>query len=137
MGLILGALRDPATKQVLLCGAELLVALRRRHEVVAIGRENAPHQFTAAGMAWLHRHLSRLRGLQGLFAPIEAQLRLARFLVGPMALKAIVREKRTDVPVELQGARLCPRARHEQKHPRREDKFAGDQTGADFSGHVD
>ncbi len=46
------------------------------------------------------RHTGEIRGLQGPFAPIEAQLRPASILVGSVTLETLVREDRADVPVD-------------------------------------
>ena len=100
MVLILGSLVDPVSQQGLLRIGEFLVRIPRGHEQVRIVRDDALDQGAFGGFAWQDR--SRF---DGLFGPIESQIGLAMLSVRSMAIKTILREDRTDVPIELDPLR--------------------------------
>lgn len=96
MGLVFGALGNPATEQFLLGGCERLVGLRRRHEVVGIGAEDPMDQLTGLGV-------SRFEGLSGqsFLAEVETEFSLPGVFVGSVAMEAGVGQDGTDVPIVL------------------------------------
>jgi hypothetical protein len=100
MVLILGSLVDPVTQQGLLRIGEFLVRTPRGHEQVRIVREDAMDQGAFGGFAW--KDCSRF---DSLFGPIESQIGLAMLSIWSMAIKTILREDGTDIPIELDPLR--------------------------------
>ena len=94
--LILSPLSDPALEQILLRTRELLVRVRRRHQVVGVFGEDALHQLALVGLAG-NEGLLR----DGVLAHIEAELGLALLLVGAVAEEAVVGKDRADVAVVI------------------------------------
>src|SRR5262249_31792028 len=139
VGLIFGALLDPALEQFLLGGGELLVAGGRRHHVPRPRRQDAADEGTRQ-VAGDDGTAARLGRLQRLLANVEAQTGLALFRVGTMTLEAVIREDGPDVAVVLDGRPLrdgCgpwtqPAGHGEKKHERH-----WPATGAARRGHRD
>ena len=98
--LILSPLSDPALEQILLRTRELLVRVRRRHQVVGVFGEDAFDQLALVGLAG-NEGLLR----DGVLAHIEAELGLALLLVGAVAEEAVVREDGSDVAVVIHPLR--------------------------------
>ena len=96
--LVLGAFLDPAIEQLLLSIREPPVGVGRRHEHVGIGRMNPFEQRACAGIA---RH-DRAR-LEGGGPVVEPQVGLPLLAVLPVAVEAVFRQNRSDIPVEVEG----------------------------------
>ena len=96
--LVLGAFLDPAIEQLLLSIREPPVGVGRRHEHVGIGRMNPFEQRACAGIA---RH-DRAR-LKGGGPVVEPQVGLPLLAVLPVAVEAVFRQNRSDIPVEVEG----------------------------------
>jgi hypothetical protein len=71
--LIFCAFGDPLPQQILLRIAEFLVRIRRRHQIVFVGGENAVDQLALIRFAGDNRAF-----LQGDFADIKPEFRFAR-----------------------------------------------------------
>ena len=96
--LVLGAFLDPAIEQLLLSIREPPVGVGRRHEHVGIGRMNPFEQRACAGIA---RH-DRAR-LKGGGPVVEPQVGLPLLAVLPVAVEAVFRQNRSDIPIEVEG----------------------------------
>ena len=108
MLLIRRTLLDPELQRVLLLLRELLVRLRRRHEVVLFRRDDALPDLALRQIArfdWKRAVLRRV----GSFRRVEPQLGLALLRIEAVAREAVLREDRADVAVEakrlLRGGR--------------------------------
>ena len=96
-----GAFGDPAAEDVgLRRGQPRLVRVRRRHQLVLVGGDDAFDERADLGLAGDERFLG-----QGGLAEVEAQLALAVRLILAVAAEAVVREDGQDVPAEAHGLR--------------------------------
>ena len=94
--LVGGTLLDPFFEDVLLSQREFFVRVRRRHEVVLVGRQDPGHEFTLADFA----------GNEGLcaysfLADVEPQIGLTMLRVVAVAVEAVVAQNGPHIAVEL------------------------------------
>ena len=89
---------NPSAHRVNLHGSERLLALRRRHEVVGVLRDEPLDEFALRGLAGQDDGF--LRPEQTLFR-VEPELRLAGLLIRAVALKAVLREDGQHLAVEI------------------------------------
>ena len=94
------AFRDPAFDRVFLLRRQLLVRLRRRHDVVAIIGKNACDDFTLLRLTRHDRHHIILRFLQRFLTNIQPQPGLPRLRIEAVAVKAGVRKNRPNIAVK-------------------------------------
>jgi hypothetical protein len=106
MGLILGPLLDPGLEEGFLLGGEWFVRCRGRHEAVNVVRQNAADQLTRSGLARYHGSFARVGWLGRRFSDVQPQSGLAGPFVGTMTFKAVGRQDRTNLAVEVD--RLSP-----------------------------
>ena len=98
--LVLRALRDPATQHREFGGLHRLVRLRRRHDFVGILLQDARDEGRLIRVALDDDDVAALGGREGELRSVEAQPRLAGTRVRSVAVVAILRQNRLDVPVE-------------------------------------
>ena len=98
--LVLRALRDPATQHREFGGLHRLVRLRRRHDFVGILLQDARDEGRLIRVALDDDDVAALGGREGVLRSVEAQSRLAGARVRSVAVVAILRQDRLDVPVE-------------------------------------
>ena len=91
-------LLDPPAQLPRIGGRDRLLLLRRRHDLIVIVRQDARHERTLVRLPRHDRRFLRLATLQRRLALIEPQLRLARRTVRAVAVEAVLRENRADVP---------------------------------------
>jgi hypothetical protein len=94
--LVGGTLLDPFFQDGLLTLGELLVRVRRRHEVVFVIGEDAGDEFAVAYFAGNEGF-----GLYGLVAEVEAEIGLAMLRVVAVAVEAVVAQNGPDIAVKL------------------------------------
>ena len=92
----------PALEQIDLRGLERLVLLRRRHDVVFVGRGDAADQLALFQRTRHHRDFTRLRLAKRHVLHVEPQFALALVRVRPVAGVAVLGKDRTDVAVEIE-----------------------------------
>ena len=103
--LVLRALRDPLAKgRDLLRGQRRPLALRRRHLLLRIVRQDAHHQLALVRVA-RHDRADAVVIRHRLLAQIEPPLAVAMLLIRPVAEETGVRKDRPDVLVEPDGLR--------------------------------
>ena len=110
-----GAGRDPGRQELLLLGREHVVALRRGHHHVGIGLVQASDQFALFGVARHDRPAAAFEFRDGRVTIVEPQAPAAVMLVGAVAGKAVMRQERPDVPVEI-GNPIGRGGRHQARH---------------------
>ena len=92
--LVLCALSNPLSKQLLLLRRECLMRLGRGHEIIRVSGKNALDQFALVRFSRDNRQLGNR-----LFAHVEAEFALALVLVRPMAKETVVGENGTDIAI--------------------------------------
>ena len=98
--LILPALGNPVTQQLLFVSAELLAGVRRRHQVVLVVSCDAGEQFAPARGTGRHRRVA-VEISQCAFAGVQSEIGLAVAGIRPVAGKAFVSKNRADIAIEL------------------------------------
>ena len=101
--LVLCALSNPLSKQLLLLRRECLMRLGRGHEIIRVSGKNALDQFALVRFSRDNRQLGNR-----LFAHVEAELAFALVLVRPMAKETLVGENRPDIPIVRGWMIWCP-----------------------------
>ena len=96
------ALGDPGLEQGQLFGGNRLMLLRRRHDLLGVLRFDALDERAQLGLAGHDRDVAFPVGLRGGLV-VEAQLGLARLLVGSVAGDAVLGEDGTDLAAEADG----------------------------------
>jgi hypothetical protein len=99
------SLPNPFVKQRALVLSEMLSVFRRRHHLIRVVRMNPTMNLTPFDITRNHR-FDPILVLQCSLSDIEAPVRFSVFWIESMALKAIVREDRSNVPVELDSILL-------------------------------
>jgi hypothetical protein len=98
--LVGGTLLDPLFQDVLLTLGELLVRIRRRHEVVFVIGEDAGDELAFAGFAGNEGF-----GLHGLVSEVEPQIGLTMLRIVAVAVEAVVAQNGPHIAVELDFGR--------------------------------
>lgn len=104
-----GPLFDPRAEEGGLAGVQTFAA--GRHATTGVGGFDAGDEFTGVGVAGDHGPAAGLEKGEESFGCIEAQAGLAGLVVGAVALDAVVREDRANVPIEVDGGFIGLRAR--------------------------
>ena len=99
----------------LLCG-QLVSAVRRRHDVVLIGRHQAGVQLTLAAFTGHDRRHALSLGQRSL-ADIQPQVCLPGFLVRSVAGKTVARQNRADVAVVIHRLSVHRLAKRKKRQP--------------------
>ena len=110
---------NPFADGLNLLRGQLVSAVRRRHDVVLVGRHQAGVQFTLAAFSGHDRRHALSLGQRSL-ADVQPQARLPGFLVRSVAGKTVARQNRADVAVvihRLSVHRLAKRKKRQAKAP--------------------
>jgi len=121
-----GALRDPAFERLLLRGRERLVLLRRRHDLLAVGREDAGDDFAPVGLARHDPGEVGTPALQRRVAEVEPVAGLAVFFIRAVAMEAMLGEDRLHLAVEIN---VCGTGGRKRERGRQGGE--GERSGAD------
>ena len=114
------ALLNPAANLRLLRVAQITVRRWRRHDVIEVGRLDARPDLACLKVERLDRRYAVRGRCIGKLRAIKPQLRLARLLVKPVAGKAVLRQNRTNIAVEIDGRVVIgSRCRFLCREPRR------------------
>ena len=101
--LVLGALLDPATENLLIVGIEREVRIRGRHHIISlVGGDALPKERSIGVVGDDGPAVLAFR--EGALGSIEAQLGLASLGVEAVTDKTAVRQDRADVEIEVQGS---------------------------------
>ena len=110
----LRSLVDPATNQLHLVLVEFLAGIRWRHLQIGIFRADSLEQLAAGAIPRFHRRQVSIR--KHALLQVQPQVRLASLFIGAMALVAVVRQDRPDLPVET-DLLLSPGNHRKQHEP--------------------
>ena len=107
---------DPFADGLNLLRGQLVSAVRRRHDVVLVGRHQAGVQFTLAAFSGHDRRHALSLG-QCSLADVQPQACLTGFLIRSVAGKTVARQNWADVAVVIHRLSIHRQARRKKRQP--------------------
>ena len=97
----LDAFRNPLTQSLLFEIAQSHIRIDRRHQIFFVIRLDPPNDLAILRFPRNRREVAIAQICQDAFKNIEPQIRLAIRFVGTVTLKALIRENRPNIAIEI------------------------------------